>query len=111
MGFGYQNLGSLDFLFAQGSGSGAGVPVIWTCDSQAQKRYLSRGCKLYLHEQGRCGLWGRMRSPGQAEKEVMGWGGRLGIDVGSKTEKKAVMSEGERGERENVLGISKGLVR
>lgn len=41
----------------------------------------------------------------------MGWGGRLGIDVGSKTEKKAVMSEGERGERENVLGISKGLVR
>lgn len=40
----------------------------------------------------------------------MGWGGCLGIDVGSKTEK-AVMSEGERGERESVLGISKGLAR
>ncbi|KAK7825596.1 hypothetical protein U0070_016236 [Myodes glareolus] len=82
--------------------------VIWMCGSRAQKRYLSRGCQCYSHEQGRCGLWGRMRSPGQAEKEVMGWGGRLGIDVGSKIEK-AVMSEGERGERENVLGISKGL--
>lgn len=39
----------------------------------------------------------------------MGWGGGLGIDVGSKTEKKAVMSEGERGERESVLGINKGM--
>lgn len=73
---------------------------IWVED--ANFTFMSKGA-------AGCGVgWGPL---GQAEKEVMGWGGRLGIDVGSKTEKKAVMSEGERGKRESVLGISKGLAR
>lgn len=106
MGLGYQNLGFLDFPFPQGSGSGAGV--LWTCGSRAQKRNLSRGYKRYSHEQGRCRLWGRMRSPGQAAKEVMGWGGGLGIDIG--IEEGSDVRAGERGEGKST-NKGMGLVR
>lgn len=39
MGLGYQNLGSLDFLFSQGSGSGAGVLChldVWLLGSEEE---------------------------------------------------------------------------